>query len=69
MNALSIESVPQVAHLVQDTAKGPHITLITIGLCFEEFRRHVVWRTDAGVREIFSIVEHSGDTEITESNL
>ena len=69
MNALSIESVPQVAHFVQDAAKCPHITLITIGLCFEEFGGHVVWRSNAGVREILSIVEHSGDTEITESNL
>lgn len=38
VDALRVESVPQVAHLVQDTAEGPHIALIAVSLSLEQLR-------------------------------
>ena len=69
IDGLGVEGVPQVAHLVEDAAEGPHVGLITVWLVFEQFWRHVVGRTNARVGEIFGAVEDLGNTKITKSDL
>ena len=69
MDALCVEGVPQVAHFIKNAPESPHITLVTVGLGLEQLGRHVVWRTDARVREIFRVVQDSRNTKVSETDL
>jgi len=61
--------MPEVAHLVEDTAERPNIRLIAVWLIFEQFWRHIVWSSNACVGKIFGAVENFGNTKITETDL
>ena len=69
MDRLGVKGMPQVAHFVQYASQSPHITFVTIGLCFEKFWRHIVGRANACVCEVLRVIKDSSDTEITKSYL
>lgn len=69
VDRLGVESVPQIAHLVQDAAQRPHIRLVPIGLVLEQLRRHVIRRADTRVREVLRAIEHLGYAKVAESDL
>ena len=61
--------MPQRYHLIQNAPKRPYIRLLIIGLLLADFGREVVRCTYGRLGTIVSMLEDTGDSEITNFDL
>ena len=69
IDALSIEGMAKIAHLIEHAAEGPNVRFVTVRLVFEKLWRHVVRRPNAGVREVLGAIEDLGNAKVAQSYL
>ena len=69
MYRLGVKSMSQVAHFIKDTSQGPYVTLVAVGLSFEELGGHVVRRANACVSKVLRVIKDAGNSKITKSYL
>lgn len=53
-----IEGMAESGHLVQNASEGPYVGLVIIRFIVEDFRRHVVRRSDTGTSEVHRSFQH-----------
>jgi len=56
----------QSAHLLEQDAHGPNVTLEGVLLAFNDFRRQVVGGADHGLDHLVGVGQHFGDAEVAQ---
>jgi hypothetical protein len=68
LHGVGVESMTKRHHLIEDTAKGPNIRLLVVGLLLANLWRQIVWSSDGRLGTVISVLENSCNTEITDFN-
>ena len=66
---VSVESMPEGDHLIEDAPERPDVRLLVVRLLLADFGREVVGRADGGLRAVVGVLEHAGNSEVTDLNL
>ena len=64
-----LEGAGQVAHLVEDATKAPHVNFVSILMAHAHFRRQIIWSTRGGLSHIISAIKLLTDAKIATNRL
>lgn len=68
LHGISIKCVPQSHHLIQDTSQGPNIRFLVVGLLLTYLWRQIIRCSNCGLSAIIGMLEHSGNSKVTDLN-